>query len=76
VNSLGRTLPLLALNFFTAASSRGMKLAIPQTARLSASGCNVLCFRRFHRSVPAACLQVAKPNPGPKDDGASKALMH
>ena len=54
MNSLSRIYRFSPSPFFTAASSRGMKLAIPQTPRLSARRCNVLCLRRFHRTVPAA----------------------
>ena len=80
MNSLSRILPLLALDFFTAASSRGTKPAIPQTPRLSRPRCK----NALPPTLPPKhageheldALQVAKPNPGPKDDGASKALMH
>jgi hypothetical protein len=80
VNSLSRTLPLLALAVLYGCQQPRHEACNPAD---SASLCNQVqkCFAsdastEACREHELDALQVAKPNPGPKDDGASKALTH
>ena len=81
MTSLTRISPLLALAILCGCQQPRHEACNPaDSAAHLRPGAKMLCLRRFHRSVPRSmrldALQVAKPNPGPKDDGASKALTH
>ena len=80
MTSLTRISPLLALAMLCgcqqprheACNSADSAALCDQVQKCFASDASTEACRQ--REVDA--LQVAKPNPGPKDDGASKALTH
>jgi hypothetical protein len=80
VTSLIRILPLLALATVCGCQQPRHEACNPadsaalcdQVQKCFASDASTEACRQ--REVDA--LQVVKPSPGPKDDGASKALMH
>ena len=80
MTSPSRISPLLALAILCgcqqprheACKSADSAALCDQVQKCFASGASTEACRQHELDA----LQVAKPNPGPKDDGASKALTH